>query len=315
VIQEVREAPPGQRGARVSRPPAFGPLEVFARFAPAVRPPAEARRCLLADAGLRPSDEPAGAARHDNAGPWPQVERLAAEMAQREPFLRQMLEAIVLRHETPAQIVGAALARGLRAGRQRDEGLQALFVETVRADPAVLKLLEADLAAVTAHDPACGSCLHALLHLKGFHALQVHRIAHSLWTRGRRDVAHWLAHETAAALGVDIHPAVPIGKGVMLDHATGVVIGETAVVEDGVSILHGVTLGATGKTRGDRHPKIRRGAMLGAGARILGNIEVGRMCKVGAGSVVVQDVPPFCTVAGVPARVVRTRTTPVADAA
>jgi serine O-acetyltransferase len=236
-------------------------------------------------------------------------------MAEREPLLRHTVEAIVLRHETPARIAGAVLARGLQPGPAQDATLQELFVDTLCADPALLPLLEADLAAVATRDPACRSYLHALLHLKGFRALQVHRIAHSLWTRGRPDVAHWLASQAATALGVDIHPAVPIGKGVMLDHATGIVIGETAVVEDDVSILHGVTLGATGKQRGDRHPKVRRGAMLGAGAKILGNIEVGCMSRVGAGSVVVHHVPPFCTVAGVPARVVRPRTAEVREPA
>ena len=249
----------------------------------------------------------AAAAEWNRTGLWSEIGRLAIEMAAREPLLRHMLDETVLSRETPAEVVGAALSRRLGSHRNHDAALEALVIETLHEDPAVLPSLEADLVAVTTHDPACRSSLHALLHLKGFHALQAHRVAHSLWQRGRLDVAHWLSSQASAGLGVDIHPAVPIGKGVMLDHATGIVIGETAVVEDDVSILQDVTLGATGKERGDRHPKVRRGAMLGAGAKILGNIEIGCMSKVGAGSVVVRAVPPHCTVAGVPARVVRTR--------
>jgi serine O-acetyltransferase len=240
----------------------------------------------------------------DRAALWSEIRRLAGEMAAREPFLRRMLDETVLSHETPAQIVGAALSRRLGSGRGQ-EATQALVSETLGEDHAVLEFLEADLAAVTTSDPACRSCLHALLNLKGFHALQSHRVAHSLWKRRRPDVAHWLSSQASARLGVDIHPAVPIGKGVVLDHGTGIVIGETAVVESDVSILQGVTLGATGHQRGDRHPKVRRGAMLGAGAKILGNVEVGCMSKVGAGSVVVSAVPPHCTVTGIPAKVVR----------
>jgi len=255
----------------------------------------------------RPGQRAAAAAPLQRAGLWSEIERLAVEMAEREPFLRPLLDETVLSRGTPAQIVSASLSRRLGSGRVPDASLQAIVDETLGEDPTVLEFLEADLVAVTTHDPACRSGLHALLNLKGFHALQSHRVAHSLWQRGRLDVAHWLANQASATLGVDIHPAVPIGKGVLLDHGTGIVIGETAVVEDGVSILQDVTLGATGHQRGDRHPKVRRGAMLGAGAKILGNIEIGCMSKVGAGSVVVSAVPPYCTVTGVPAKVVRTR--------
>jgi len=226
--------------------------------------------------------------------------------AAREPVMRRLLEQTVLSHETPAQLVTAVLARRLGAGCP-DAALQALLLEVLNDDHGVLRSVAADLVAVTTRDPACRSSLHALLHFKGFHALQAHRVAHSLWRQGRHDAAHWLSAQVALALAVDIHPAVPVGQGVMLDHATGIVIGETALIEDDVSILHGVTLGATGKQRGDRHPKVRRGALLGAGSTVLGNIEVGCMSTVGAGSVVVKAVPPHATVAGVPAQVVRSR--------
>jgi serine O-acetyltransferase len=237
-------------------------------------------------------------------------------MAAREPVLRRVIDETVLIDSPPAQIVSAVLSRRLGWGDSAQVAtLRTLVLDVLGEDPAVLECLEADLNAVVARDPACGSCVHALLHLKGFHALQAHRVAHSLWQRGRPDVAHWLASQTAAALGVDIHPAVPIGRGVVLDHATGIVIGETAAVETGVTILQGVTLGATGKQRGDRHPKVGRGVLLGAGAKVLGNIEIGRMSKVGAGSVVLDPVPAYCTVAGVPARVVRPRAADVVDIA
>jgi serine O-acetyltransferase len=237
---------------------------------------------------------------------WSKLRQQALERAAREPLLRRVLDQAVLAHDTPAQMVSGILARRIGLGRA-DAALQMLVLQVLSEDRGVLQLLERDLAAVTLRDPACRSSLHALLHLKGFHALQAHRVANSLWRQGRHDAAHWIASQVATALAVDIHPAVPIGAGVMLDHATGIVIGETAIVEDGVSILHGVTLGATGKQRGDRHPKVRRGASLGAGASILGNIEIGCMSTVGAGSVVLKAVPPHCTVAGVPARPIRAR--------
>jgi serine O-acetyltransferase len=230
---------------------------------------------------------------------WVEVGRHAHDTAAREPFLRPLLNETVLSHATPEKIVGAVLAR-----RLGDGSLRALIIDTLRGDPDVLAGVEADLSAVTARDPACRSPLQALLHFKGFQALQLHRVAHSLWRRGREEVAYWLSGQVSMVLAVDIHPAVLVGRGVVFDHATGIVIGETAVVEDEVTILHGVTLGATGKHGGDRHPKVRRGALLGAGASVIGNIEVGRMSKVGAGSVVLDDVPPHCTVAGVPAVVV-----------
>ena len=239
---------------------------------------------------------------------WIDIAWLAVETAAREPVLRELVADTRLMDATPADIVGTVLGRRLGSGDRAERvALKTLFVDTLEEEPTLLAMLETDLLAVVGHDPACRSPLHALLNLKGLHALQTHRIAHSLWQRERCDVAHWLSSLASTALGVDIHPAVPIGNGVVLDHATGIVIGETAVVEDGVTIFQGVTLGATGKQRGDRHPKVRRGALLGAGAKVLGNIEVGRGSKVGAGSVVLRPVPPHCTVAGVPARVVRTR--------
>ena len=255
----------------------------------------------------RPGERAVPAASHGRASLWSEIEDQAIEMAAREPMLRQAIGETGF-HGPPARIVSAVLSRRLAGGRRAPVAIvRRLVLETLDEDPAALELLEADLRAVVAHDPACRSALHALLHLKGFHALQTHRVAHSLWQRGREDIAHWLSSQASVLLGIDIHPAVPIGQGVMLDHGTGIVIGETAVVEDDVTLLQGVTLGATGKHRGDRHPKVRHGALLGAGAKVLGNIEIGRMSRVGAGSVVLRSVPAYCTVTGFAARVVRTR--------
>ncbi len=153
-------------------------------------------------------------------------------------------------------------------------------------------------------DPATSRFIDPLLYFKGFHALQTHRLAHWLYRKGRKDFAYYLQSRSSAVFQTDINPTAKIGRGIFLDHATGFVCGETAVIEDDVSILHGVTLGGTGKENEDRHPKIRQGVMIGAGAKILGNVEIGKGAKVGAGSVVLNPVPAHCTVAGVPARVV-----------
>ena len=246
------------------------------------------------------------AAAHAGATLWAEIERLSVEIASREPALRTYFQATGPFDATPSRIVSTVLSRRLAASASiQHDTLRAVLIETLDDDPALLEFLEADLLAVASHDPACRSCLHALLNFKGFQALQTHRIAHSLWRRGRFDLALWLSGQTSLALGVDIHPAAPIGKGVVLDHATGIVIGETAVVEDDDD-SHGVTWGGTGKQRGDRHPKVRFGALLGAGATVLGNIEIGRMSRIGAGSVVLRSVPAYCTVARVAARAVGT---------
>jgi serine O-acetyltransferase len=236
---------------------------------------------------------------------WTRVALEATRTAASEPLLRPRVEELVLKAVTPGRVVAAVLSRTLD---DDDARLETLVDNALLVDRAALACIEEDLETVARRDPACRSVLHALLHLKGLHALAAHRVAHSLWTRGRRDAAAWLAHQASVTLGVDIHPAAPFGRRVLIDHATGIVVGETAVVEDDVSILHGVTLGATGKERGDRHPKVRRGASIGAGAHVLGNIVLGRMSRIGAGSVVLRHVPAHATAVGVPARIVRLRT-------
>lgn len=235
---------------------------------------------------------------------WTRIALEATRAAAREPLLRPRVEALVLKAATPGRVVASVLSRSLAGD---DARLEALVDDALLVDRAALASIEEDLETVARRDPACRSELHALLHLKGVHALATHRIAHSLWTRGRRDAAAWLAHQSSVALGVDIHPAAPFGRRVLIDHATGIVVGETAVVEDDVELLHGVTLGATGKQGGDRHPKVRRGASIGAGALVLGNIVLGRMCRIGAGSVVLRHVPAHATAVGAPARIARLR--------
>lgn len=259
----------------------------------------QARAVLQMPASMLPAFVPG------NAAVWLEIRNAAEDLARREPFLQQRMRALVLDHATPAAMVAAVLARRLACEDMPEAPLRALMESVLDRNPLILSRIESDLAAVKERDPACADQLHVLLNLKGFQALQSYRIAHALWHDGRTALALALANQVSVALAVDIHPAARIGTGVMFDHGTGIVIGETTVIEDDVSILQNVTLGGTGKEHGDRHPKIRYGVMIGAGAKILGNIEIGTMSKVAAGSVVLKAVPEHVTVAGVPARIVR----------
>ena len=235
---------------------------------------------------------------------WLALTAEAETVKVREPLLGPVVDAHVLRHAGLGGALASLLPRVLGPGLLPRDAVEDLVREAVAAEPAVLDLVASDLAAAEARDPAAAGPLLPFLSYKGFHALALHRVAHALWRRGRREVARLLQGEAARALAVDIHPAVPVGRGVFVDHGTGLVVGETATVGNDVSILQGVTLGGTGKERGDRHPKVGDGVLLGAGAKVLGRVTVGRCAKVGAGSVVLQEVPPCATVAGVPARVV-----------
>lgn len=179
------------------------------------------------------------------------------------------------------------------------------FARAFAADPEIDQALRADIAAVMDRDPACERVIEPLLYFKGFHALQTHRLAHFLWVGGEKDFALYLQSRSSEIFQTDIHPAARFGRGILLDHATGLVVGETTVVEDDVSLLQGVTLGGTGKETADRHPKIRKGTMIGAGAKILGNIEIGQYARIAAGSVVLRPVAPHATVAGIPAKVIK----------
>jgi serine O-acetyltransferase len=235
---------------------------------------------------------------------WDRV-RVEAETAMRqEPALGGFLYATILHHHRLEDAVTHRLSQRL-ANPDVDAGLLAdIFAEQLAATPELGAMFRADLIAVLDRDPACERLIEPLLYFKGFHGLQTHRFAHLLLLNGRRDFALYLQSQASRVFAMDINPAARIGRGVFIDHGHSIVIGETAVVGDNVSMLHGVTLGGTGKETGDRHPKIGDGVLIGAGAKVLGNISIGHCSRVAAGSVVLADVPPRKTVAGVPARIV-----------
>ena len=235
---------------------------------------------------------------------WESVRAEATRAAAGESMLRDFLDLAVLRHASLADALGAMLARKLAERFMAQERLTDLVHEAVSEDASIIAATASDLVAIRLRDPASEGYLSPFLYYKGFQALQWHRVGHFLWQNRRADLAHFLQSRVSEVFAVDIHPAVPIGTGVFIDHGTGVVIGETSVIGNDVSILQEVTLGGTGKERGDRHPKVHDGVLLSAGAKILGNIVIGRDAKVGAGRVVLRDVPPCATVVGVPARIV-----------
>ena len=233
---------------------------------------------------------------------WTALRQQAEAMAGREPTLAGFVHATILQHDRLEQALSYHLARKLGGEDLSPLAIREMFDDAIDADLGAV--VRADLSAVFERDPACHSYVDAFLFYKGFHALECYRISHWLWNQGREAMALFLQSRISQLFAVDIHPAARIGRGIMLDHATGIVIGETAVVEDDVSIMQDVTLGGTGKESGDRHPKIRRGVLLSLGAKILGNIEIGEYSRVGAGSVVLKPVPPGCTADGVPAKLV-----------
>ena len=235
---------------------------------------------------------------------WARIREAAQTAAAAEPVLAGTLHATILSQPKFESALSYHLARLSGTTEVPAALIRQTFDEALAADPGIGLAARADIVAVVDRDPACTSHLDPLLWFKGYHALQTYRTAHWLWLQGRQTLAHFLQSRASALFGLDIHPGAVIGKGIFIDHGTGVVIGETAVVEDGVSMLHGVTLGGTGKERGDRHPKVRRGVLLGAGAKVLGNIEIGACAKIAAGSVVLEPVPAGCTAAGVPARII-----------
>lgn len=235
---------------------------------------------------------------------WTRIRDEAEEIVRREPELATFIYSSVLHHDRLEDSVVHRLAERLDHSALSGDLIRQAYSDALRADPDLGNAFRADLVAVYDRDPAVSRFIDALLYFKGFHAIQAHRLAHWLYNNGRKDFAYYIQSRSSEAFQTDINPAAKIGRGIFLDHATGFVVGETAVVEDDVSILHGVTLGGTGKENEDRHPKIRRGVMLGAGAKILGNIEIGHCARVASGSVVLKDVPHNVTVAGVPAKVV-----------
>jgi serine O-acetyltransferase len=235
---------------------------------------------------------------------WARVRAEAEEIVASEPALASFVYATVLSHGTLEEAVVHRLAARLDHPDVPGDLIRRVYEQALAAEPGIGEAFRIDITAVFERDAACKRMIEPILYFKGFAALETHRLAHWLWTRGRQDFAFYLQSRSSAVFGVDINPAARFGRGIMLDHATSIVVGETSVVDDDVSILQSVTLGGTGKESGDRHPKIRRGVMIGAGAKILGNIEVGHCARVAAGSVVLKPVPPCTTVAGVPAKVV-----------
>ncbi len=245
---------------------------------------------------------PAGLASYDPI--WTALKSQAQDLAEAEPELSSFAHATILTHDRLEEALSHHLARKIGGEDVSPLQIREIFSDAFAAGPDFGAAVRADLSAVYERDPACHSYVQAFLFFKGFHALESYRVAHWLWSNGRRVMALYFQNRISELFAVDIHRAARIGRGIMMDHATGIVIGETAVVEDDVSMLHGVTLGGTGKENEDRHPKVRRGVLLAAGAKVLGNIEIGEYSRVAAGSVVLKAVPPHTTVAGVPARII-----------
>ncbi len=235
---------------------------------------------------------------------WNMILETTEQHARQEPILASFLHATILKHTSLEQALSFHLANKLDSPAASALLIREIIEEAIAASPCIMTQVRADILATYERDSACECLSTPFLYYKGFHALQAYRVAHWLWNQGRRPLALFLQNQLSTVFGIDIHPAAIIGKGIMLDHATGIVIGETAVVGDNVSIMQSVTLGGTGKVSGDRHPKVHDGVLIGPGAKILGNIVIGAGAHISAGSVVLKAVPPHKVVAGVPAEVI-----------
>ncbi len=235
---------------------------------------------------------------------WDRISDEARDAVQDEPLLGGLVHACVLHHSSLEQALAYRIAQKLASAEMSEQLIREIADEAFASDPGLGQAARADIVAVHDRDPACLRFLQPLLFFKGFQAVQAYRVGHWLWREGRRDLAYFIQMRVSEVFGVDIHPAARVGQGIMIDHAHSIVIGETAVVGDNVSMLHSVTLGGTGKEEEDRHPKIGDGVLIGAGAKVLGNIRVGACSRIAAGSVVLEEVPACKTVAGVPARIV-----------
>lgn len=237
---------------------------------------------------------------------WQEIQQDAAAVANEEPVLASFLQVTILKHDSILEALSFLLAEKLGCDATSSLTLHEVFEEAFSGDQDMEDKVNCDILAIYNRDSACQNLFSTFLYYKGFHALQAWRAAHWLWQQNRQALALVLQNRISVVFGVDIHPAAEIGRGIMFDHATGIVVGETAVIEDCVSILQSVTLGGTGKESGDRHPKVRRGVLIGPGAKILGNIEIGAGSKITAASVVLNNIPPHSVVAGVPAEVIGT---------
>ncbi|WP_116084101.1 serine O-acetyltransferase [Tropicimonas sp. IMCC34011] len=235
---------------------------------------------------------------------WDRIVAEAEKAASDEPLLGGLMHSSILHHTSLERAQAYRMAQKLASKEMSEQILREIADEAHAAVPSLGEAARADLSAVYDRDPACHRLLQPLLYFKGFQAIQAYRVGHWLWTEGRVDLAYFIQMRVSEIFGIDIHPNAVIGKGIMIDHAHSIVIGETAVVGDNVSMLHSVTLGGTGKEHGDRHPKIGNGVLIGAGAKVLGNISIGSCSRIAAGSVVLHDVPSCKTVAGVPAKIV-----------
>jgi serine O-acetyltransferase len=235
---------------------------------------------------------------------WERIRGEAEDIVRREPEVGTFIFSSVLHHDTLETAVVHRIAERLDHQDVSAELIRQAYADALEDQPSIGDAFRVDIVATFDRDPATDRFIEPVLYYKGFHAVQTHRLAHWLWGKGRKDFAYYLQSRSSAVFQCDIHPAAKVGRGIFLDHATGLVVGETAVIGNDVSILHDVTLGGTGKDHGDRHPKIADGVLIGAGAKIIGNIGIGRCARVAAGSVVIQAVPNNVTVAGVPAKIV-----------
>ncbi|MQQ06961.1 serine O-acetyltransferase [Epibacterium sp. SM1979] len=235
---------------------------------------------------------------------WDQITAEAEDAVRAQPLMGGLIHACILHHTRLDKALSYRIAAKLCSNEMSMVILREIVDEAYRDDPSLVEAARADLSAVYERDPACHRLLQPILYFKGYQAVQAYRVGHYLWTKGDYDLAYFFQMRVSEIFGVDIHPAAKIGRGIMIDHAHSIVIGETAVVGDNVSMLHSVTLGGTGKEEEDRHPKIADGVLIGAGAKVLGNIKVGECSRIAAGSVVLAEVPACKTVAGVPAKIV-----------
>ncbi|MFM2280155.1 MAG: serine O-acetyltransferase [Pseudomonadota bacterium] len=235
---------------------------------------------------------------------WSALRQEAQMAADADPVLAAFLYSTVINHRSLEDCVIYRICERLDHPDMQAILLRQTFEEMRDDWPEWSDIIRVDIQAYYDRDPVCTRYLEPVLYFKGFHAIQTHRLAHWLMKKGRKDFALYLQSRSSSVFQTDINPAAKVGKGFFLDHATGLVVGETATIGDNVSILQGVTLGGTGKESGDRHPKVGNGVLIGAGAKVLGNIEIGCCSRIASGSVVLKPVPPNTTVAGVPAKVV-----------